>query len=131
MTIPMASLIVRHLRPCARFLRSTDKLAPQVPACVADFIEEDVVGWYTNPGAALDVLVFTEQAMHLCGPAGTTTVPWRNIIGYDVPAEKRNAEGVKIRTVEGSVYVRMAGRNGPDGRFSDAFCLVMLLHALT
>jgi hypothetical protein len=91
---------------------------------------ESVVGWYKNPAPWEHThIVFTEEAIYVFEAATRVRIGFGEIVGYELPESKTDSTGVHIRTKDGIRFVRIGGRSGPGGKFSDAFAFVGLLHA--
>jgi len=90
--------------------------------------EEQLVGWYRNPSPWEESwVVFTDTAIYHGFPDRWDRIPFREVAHCEVPESKSDSTGVRLRTKDGIRFVRIAGRSGPQGRFSDAFMLVNLL----
>jgi hypothetical protein len=127
MTLAMNSLVRRHMKHADAFIwRREEHPAPLTLNVGA----ESIVGWYENPKPWEHTrIVFTDGAIYVCEGATQGRIGFDEIVGYDLPESKTDSTGVCVRTKDGSRFVRITGRSGPDGKFSDAFALVGLLHA--
>ena len=123
----MYSVVRRHLSHVESFARGGLADLP----FTFDAQGEEMVGWYNNPRPWHgDRVVFTAKAIWYAGPQGWTRVPFDAVVEYEMPASKTDAPGVRFRTEDSIHFVRFAGRSGPGGRYSDAFALVGILHAV-
>ena len=127
MTLAMTSLIRRHMKHASAFIRRREE--HPAPFTV-DVGTDSVVGWYENPKPREHTrIVFTDGAIYVCEAATQRRIGFDEIVGYELPESKTDSTGVRIRTEDGFQFVRIGGRSGPAGKFSDAFALVGLLHA--
>lgn len=127
MALMMSPLIRRHMKHAEAFVRHRE----QTSTCLAlDVGAESVVGWYENHAPWEHTrIVFTEEAIYVFEAATRVRIGFDEIVGYELPESKTHSTGVRIRTKDGIRFVRIDGRSGPGGKFSDAFALVGLLHA--
>ena len=127
MALMMFPLIRRHMKHANTFMVHSE----EHPATLAlDVGTESVVGWYENPKPwEATRIVFTDGAIYVCEAATQIRIGFDEIVGYELPESKTVSTGVRIRTKDGFRFVRIGGRSGPGGKFSDAFALVGLLHA--
>ena len=127
MALLMYSLIRRHMKQTERF---TVCSAEQPLPFSLDVGSERVVGWYDNPEPWKGRrVVFTDGAIYVVDEAALMRIGFDEMTEYELPASKTESTGVRIRTKDGFRFVRIAGRSGPDGKFSDAFTLVQLVRA--
>jgi len=57
-------------------------------------------------------------------------VAWSEIRGSEPPKDKRGANGVRVVTADGFIFLRLGGAHGENGKFKDVFSFVSLLNAL-
>ncbi len=130
MPLLVGSVIRRHLRPTSGFRVAEPGAVPPNGFHAAD--GEDVIGWYINEPAG-PLVVFTTIAIHVVSDAKDAkveTTPLDDLLDYELPASKRSAEGVFVRTPSGKRFLPMRGAHGVDGRFPDAWSLVQVLRVL-
>ena len=104
---------------------------PELPLQLELDPRETVIGWYRNPAPWEDhVLVFSDAALYSLAPSEFIRLAWKDVMGYQSPESKIDLSGVRVRTPEGFCFVRIAGSHGPEGKFKDAFGLMMVLRAM-
>jgi hypothetical protein len=126
MALNMSSLIGRHLRHAEGYVRFVEGRGLPVDL---DCRGERVIGWYQNPPPfESECVVFSEVAVYISSPMGWVRASFDDIEDYELPEDKANTPGVRIRTRGGIGFIRFAGRSGLNRRYSDAFSLVQVLH---
>src|SRR6187549_3161171 len=123
------SLVRRYMKHTPNY-HSADLEGIGEPSLIPELEEgESLVGWYQNPAPYREhLLFFTSTSILSQDPSQTTRVRAEDIVNYHDPLSKTEALGVQLETKQGPRFIRIAGHHGP--RYSDAFCLVPLLHAM-
>jgi hypothetical protein len=112
------------------FSSSTEELGPLGGGLALEG-GETLVGVYRNPPPWADEsVVFSSDALYVVDGRGVTRVPLRELVGYDSPESKSELSGVRIRTKNSSVFVRVGGSYGPKGMQKDVFSFIMVLRGL-
>ena len=128
MPLAVASVIRRHLRATEAFTAAHGDARPPRAVPVGD---EPLVGWYVNPPPDdSEWVLFTERAIYVVAGANVRRIPLDEIVAYELPESKTAATDVVIDTRSGRDRIPMRGRHGPNGRFTDAWSLVQVLHVL-
>lgn len=127
MALLMVSLIRRHMKQADSFTVCQEE---ESPPFALDVGVERIVGWYDNPEPwKCSRVIFTDGAIYVDDGSSVMRVGFNEITGYELPASKTDSTGVRVRTKDGFRFVRIAGRSGPYGKFSDAFTFVQLVRA--
>jgi hypothetical protein len=127
MPLLVGSVIRRHLRPTSGFRVAEPGVLPPHGFRAAE--GEEVIGWYIDEPCGPSV-IFTTVAFHIVSDGQVETILLADVLDYELPASKRKAEGVVVRTPSGRHLVPMSGAHGDHGRFPDAWNLVQVLHVL-
>jgi hypothetical protein len=128
MRIYFPALVRRHLKRGGRFHHDGSLPDDRIRGMFSP--TETLVGWYQNPEPwASTTLVFTDHAIYQTEETGTRRVELDEITGHESPTSK-TVTGIKVFTRRGEVFLRAAGMYGPQGTFSDAFALLMILRSI-
>ncbi len=119
------SIVRRYLKSSKAFTVNTGETGPPWADVSPN---ERIIGWYRNPDPFADeCVVFTSEAIYFGAPPQLTRLAIRDISDYEVPHDKQNVTGVRVRTADGFRFIRIAGRG--EGSIRDAFALVMIVRA--
>jgi hypothetical protein len=128
-TLPMASLILRHMNRASGF--SAYDAISSVSHQLVLSPEESLIGLYVNPPPHADRFVaFTQEAIYKIEGEDVTRIAFSEIVDYKIPDSKSKIKGVWIITKRGCHFVYMAGSYGPDNKFKDVFSLISVLHVV-
>lgn len=129
MSVPMLSLIRRHMKRSAAF--SPCENVADLPVPISLERGEALVGWYRNPSPWEDnVVVFSTLAVYDVNAERVLKTRFDEIVEYETPKDKANATGVRLQTADGFRFVRIGGRHGPNGKFADVFDFLMILQVI-
>lgn len=130
MALAVSSLVRRNMKHVPQYV-AADAVSIDKPFSLDLEPGEELVGWYRNPPPYEDsVIVFTSTSIVSLERDMAVRIRLADIVDYQTPDSKTDADGVRIRTVDGIRFVRMVGHHGPSGMHSDVFCLVPILHSV-
>ncbi len=129
MALAIASVVRRHMKRTESFHVPTG--AVQLRVDLELEAEEELVGWYVNPASSdASFVVFTSAALLVFDADRRERIALADIVAYDLPQSKTEAQEVVVQTALGRISVPIRGRHGPANRYSDAWNLVQVLHTL-
>ena len=126
MALAIAAVVRRHMKRTEAFHVPSGAVQP--PAILELEAGEELVGWYANPDASY--VVFTNAAILVLDGERRARVALAEIVSYDLPQSKTEAQEVVVQTLRGRTSVPIRGRHGPANRYSDAWNLVQVLHTI-
>jgi hypothetical protein len=129
MGLVLYSIIRRYMKPGARYIEAGKGAEPPI---VPDMDPgESLIGWYQNPEPWETCrVVLTDKAIYSVDKEGISRIALDGIIGYELPKSKRDVTGLRVRTRDGSRFLRVAGSFGPYGNQKDAFSLIGVISSI-
>lgn len=129
MALVVSSVVRRHMKRTESFEVPSETRQPPVILDLAS--GEELVGWYTNPfPSGASYIVFTNVAIMVLEGERRERLLLSDIVSYELPESKTDANEVSVTTACGRTSVPIRGRHGPANRYSDAWNLVQVLHTL-
>lgn len=131
MTLLVYSLVRRHMKRTSpnAFTEFDGKAEPPAELLLA--ADETIIGWYRNPRPWEECLViFTSEAFYVVNQGRIERLGLSEVVDYETPKSTTDVTGVRIMTKDGFRFIRIAGSFGPNGNQKDAYCFIMILHAL-
>jgi hypothetical protein len=143
MALVLYSVIRRHMKATGRYFELKDGRACPVLASLPS--GEDLLGWYENPAPWEESFIaFTDRAIYGIERGDVVRIDLADLVGYEAPEKRLDVTGIRVRTRDGFRFLRVAGTHAAregnaealkrvdlgDRRFSDAWSLVQVLHAV-